>query len=142
MTHKQLQLMKLISNYKQTTGEAPTYSEMKKAIGVTSNQTVSDHLDALEKLGFITRDSGKKRGILVTERGQEALAVIDTRVAKPTYRSIQSQFLATGTSSILKPVLTPVRLRSVALISNQSYGGINNVTNNWNHQSTGNRSIR
>lgn len=135
MTQKQLQLVKLINNYKSTTGEAPTYSEMKKAIGVTSNQTVSDHLDALERSGLIKRSDGKKRGIVLTKRGEDAAK--ESRVDSKPHLLDTARWPAIGGASSA-PVVNNATGQSVVTLTTTFYGG-KNVTYNWDNQSSGGR---
>lgn len=137
MTQKQLQLMKLIDNYVQTTGEAPTYSEMKRAIGVTSNQTVSDHLDALERSGLIKRLEGQKRGIIVTGQGKKLL--VETGITMSPLPSLDALYSpAVGSTSSL-PVVNNGSGQPKVTLTTPNYGGINYVPYNRDYQSSGNR---
>lgn len=69
VTAKQLKLLIYIRNRITHFGKAPTFSEMKRIMEVTSNQTIGDWLVILEREGYILRDKGRLRGITVTEMG-------------------------------------------------------------------------
>lgn len=66
MTPKQSRLLRFIQYKVTTTGIAPTYAEMKSHMEVTSNQTIKDWLNALEKKGFLVIDKGESRGLKLT----------------------------------------------------------------------------
>jgi SOS-response transcriptional repressor LexA len=137
MTQKQLQLVMLINNYTQITGEAPTYSEIKKSIGVTSNQTVSDHLDALERSGLIKRRDGKKRGIMLTIAGQRLVSAEQvSAVNLPISLNTPSMLSNSATSAL--PVVQSIYLPQVASLN----GDANYVINHWNYKSSGDHPSR
>lgn len=69
MTPKQYSLLTFIRNSIVHVGKAPTFSEMKDHMGVTSNQTIGDWISILEREGYIARNKGKLRGITVLEKG-------------------------------------------------------------------------
>lgn len=60
---RQKQILDFIHQYIQKTGFAPTLKEITKALGVTSEATIYQHLEILEKRGIIRRFKGDKRGI-------------------------------------------------------------------------------
>ncbi len=63
--------MKMLGFIRETishTGKAPTYSEMKKYMKVTSNQTVSDLLSALERKSYIKIHKGERQGIEISQK--------------------------------------------------------------------------
>ncbi|HLL60084.1 MAG TPA: hypothetical protein VK338_00025 [Candidatus Nitrosocosmicus sp.] len=71
MTPKQYKLYSFIRNQIVHSGKAPTFSEMKKHMVVTSNQTIGDWLSILERDGYISINKGKLRGIAITEKGMK-----------------------------------------------------------------------
>lgn len=79
-------------------GKAPTFSEMKEFMKVTSNQTIGDWLSILERDGYISRNKGKLRGISITQRGKsgfdENLQLQNPEAIKksfvPVYSSVTS----------------------------------------------------
>lgn len=69
MTPKQYELFTFIKNRVVHFGKAPTFSEMKEHMGVTSNQTIGDWLQILEREGYIVKNKSKLRGISITDKG-------------------------------------------------------------------------
>lgn len=56
--------------------EKPTYPKIKQFLGVTSNQSVSDRLHRMEKMGMIKIQKGKKAGITVLQKKKPSSMVI------------------------------------------------------------------
>ena len=52
----------------QTEGMPPTNRELGRELGISSTGHIDHHLSELEKKGWITRISGKSRGIRLTQR--------------------------------------------------------------------------
>ncbi len=50
---------------------APTFAELRAKLGISSNQTLLDRLDALVRKGFLTKTEGKHRSILLGPRAAE-----------------------------------------------------------------------
>lgn len=71
MTSKQLELLRFIRNKIVHTGSGPTFREMRDFMEVTSNQTVADVLNALEREGYIDIVQGKQRGIELTDKVED-----------------------------------------------------------------------
>lgn len=61
-------MLDFISNSIHTRGYPPTLREIGAAIGVRSTNGVNDHLRALERKGYITRDDMLSRGIRPTDK--------------------------------------------------------------------------
>ena len=51
---------------------SPSVREVGEAVGLRSSQTAYKHLKKLEEAGYIERESGRARGIRLTEKGWEA----------------------------------------------------------------------
>ncbi len=60
-------ILQYLKDYINNNGYAPTLSEIAKEFGVSSLATVHEHLQFLEKNGFIIRDKDQKRGITIPE---------------------------------------------------------------------------
>lgn len=73
-------------------GKAPTFSEMKEYMGVTSNQTVGDWLSILEREGYLSKNKGKLRGLTITARGlrgfDEKLQLQDPKAVKTSFSPV------------------------------------------------------
>jgi SOS regulatory protein LexA len=65
VTSRQNEILSLIKTFISETGQAPTLSEMERALGITRRAVVK-HLQALEKKGLINR-SPSTRGITLRE---------------------------------------------------------------------------
>lgn len=63
ITQKQKAALEAIYNNMESTGFSPTFADLREDLGVVSNQSVLNFLDALEKKGLIKREGGKVRGI-------------------------------------------------------------------------------
>jgi DNA-binding MarR family transcriptional regulator len=64
--------LKFISQFIMANGFAPTIQEVASDRGVFSN-AAKEHVDALVKKGFVTKQTHKARSIVITELGREAL---------------------------------------------------------------------
>ncbi len=65
LTEKQQTILTFLSDYTQQRGFPPTMREIGVEIGVPSVSAVRGHLAALEKKGYISKDSDKARSICV-----------------------------------------------------------------------------
>lgn len=73
ITMRQKQLLQIIYNWLKTSGFAPSFDDMKKELGVSSNQAVLDLLDKLEEKKFLKRTEGLARSISIIEKGYKLL---------------------------------------------------------------------
>ena len=64
---KKQALLKFLNEYIQTHRYAPTLTEIAKEFNVSSLSTIHEHLDFLEKSGFIRRDKQQARGITILD---------------------------------------------------------------------------
>ncbi len=64
---KQKQILEYLKQYIELNGSAPKLREIAEAIEVSSLATVHEHLEALERKGFIKRQVGKARGIEILD---------------------------------------------------------------------------
>ena len=72
---KHLQTLESIRRFKQEKGYVPTFREILQARHSSSISLVQRHLKVLEKEGYIRRDPGIRRGIVLTERAETASKV-------------------------------------------------------------------
>jgi hypothetical protein len=84
-TPRQLEVLQALHGYKEKHGVFPTFRELKKLLGLSSNQAIDDLFKQLESKGFITTSS-KVRGTRLT---LEALRVLG--LADKTEPSIKDQ---------------------------------------------------
>jgi len=73
ITKRQKDLLSVIYNYIKDTGYPPTFEEMREDLGVTSNQSVLDHLRALEENRIIRHAKGMARGLAILPAGYKIL---------------------------------------------------------------------
>jgi repressor LexA len=73
LTDRQLEVLRFIADQIEERGYPPTIREIGEALDIRSTNGVNDHLKALERKGFLTRDPVKSRALLPTGRGREAL---------------------------------------------------------------------
>lgn len=64
LTERQLEVIRLIYEG-QKRGNTPTLSELAGALGVSSRQTVKDHLDAIARKGWLRREPRRPRAIIL-----------------------------------------------------------------------------
>ncbi|MDH7570884.1 MAG: transcriptional repressor LexA [Armatimonadota bacterium] len=67
LTERQRQVLRAICAMRQASGYPPTVREIGQAVGLASSCTVQKHLNALERKGFIRRNSRRSRTIEILE---------------------------------------------------------------------------
>ena len=75
----------------QNRGYPPSVREIAEAVDLKSTSTVHAHLNALEKMGYITRDSGRKRAIVLnnTEDAPSGIPILGTVAAGEPILAVQ-----------------------------------------------------
>jgi repressor LexA len=73
LTDRQLEVLRFIVQNIEDNGYPPTIREIGEALDIRSTNGVNDHLKALERKGFLTRDPVKSRALIPTERSREVL---------------------------------------------------------------------
>ena len=73
LTERQLEVLRFIVQQIEENGYPPTIREIGEALDIRSTNGVNDHLKALERKGFLTRDPVKSRALIPTERAREVL---------------------------------------------------------------------
>lgn len=73
LTSNQKKVLELIYNYLETSGFPPTIADLKMELDVSSNQSVLNHLEALEKKECIKRKEGQARGIQILPYGYKEI---------------------------------------------------------------------
>nr|WP_206524268.1 transcriptional repressor LexA [Lujinxingia sediminis] len=61
LTNRQAKVLELIADHIQKVGYPPTIRELGDALGIRSTNGVNDHLKALEKKGYLSREDAKSR---------------------------------------------------------------------------------
>ncbi|MFB6357325.1 MAG: LexA family protein [bacterium] len=87
LTPQQSEVLLYIQKYIDENGYAPLYREIQTGAGLTNVGLVHKNLTALEKKGYIDRQENTKRGIELTEIGeQKDLSDIPPAVFKIEYK--------------------------------------------------------
>jgi repressor LexA len=73
LTDRQLEVLRFIAREIEERGYPPTIREIGEALHMASTNGVNDHLKALEKKGFLTRDPVKSRALIPTSQARDAL---------------------------------------------------------------------
>ncbi len=73
LTDRQLEVLRFIATEIEERGYPPTIREIGEALDIRSTNGVNDHLKALERKGFLTRDPVKSRALIPTDAAREAL---------------------------------------------------------------------
>jgi len=73
LTDRQLEVLKFIAVQIEEAGYPPTIREIGEGLDIRSTNGVNDHLKALERKGFLTRDPVKSRALIPTPQAREVL---------------------------------------------------------------------
>ncbi len=73
LTDRQLEVLRYIARQIEDQGYPPTIREIGEALDIRSTNGVNDHLKALERKGYLSRDPVKSRALIPTSRAREAL---------------------------------------------------------------------
>ncbi len=74
LTGRQLEVLRFIAREIEERGYPPTIREIGEALDIRSTNGVNDHLKALARKGFLSRDPVKSRALTPTEAARELLA--------------------------------------------------------------------
>jgi repressor LexA len=74
LTDRQLEVLRFIAREIEERGYPPTIREIGEALDIRSTNGVNDHLKALERKGFLTRDPVKSRALIPTDAAREVLS--------------------------------------------------------------------
>ncbi len=73
LTERQLEVLRFIGRQIDDAGYPPTIREIGEALEIRSTNGVNDHLKALERKGYLTRDPAKSRALIPTSAAREVL---------------------------------------------------------------------
>lgn len=68
LSPRQHQLYLLICDYIRTKNRPPTFQEMADRMGIRSKNGITTHLAAMESKGYIRREAGVTRGLIVVDQ--------------------------------------------------------------------------
>lgn len=90
LTPKQRKILEFIEETKYKKGISPSYREIMEHFGFKSIGTVQDHLNALEKKGYIKREPMKYRSIGCRMVGPDSHRILDNTVSVPVVGQISA----------------------------------------------------
>jgi len=73
LTDRQLEVLRFIAREIEERGYPPTIREIGEALEIRSTNGVNDHLKALERKGFLSRDPVKSRALIPSDAAREVL---------------------------------------------------------------------
>jgi repressor LexA len=73
LTERQLEVLRFIARQIDDAGYPPTIREIGEALDIRSTNGVNDHLKALERKGYLTRDPVKSRALIPTDAARNVL---------------------------------------------------------------------
>jgi repressor LexA len=117
LTDRQLEVLRFIARQIDEAGYPPTIREIGEALDIRSTNGVNDHLKALERKGYVTRDPAKSRAVIPTSSARDVLGGGDrtsnvvpiTRVsARPAPRLVEIPIV--GRVAAGQPILAQERI--------------------------------
>jgi DNA (cytosine-5)-methyltransferase 1 len=75
LTKKQKQILDYIKNYVKNKSISPTFEEVRKYFKLSALSTVHEHINALEKKGFIKKNGSAARGIELVKNSYDLLKI-------------------------------------------------------------------
>lgn len=73
LTERQLEVLRFIARQIDDAGYPPTIREIGEGLDIRSTNGVNDHLKALERKGYLTRDPVKSRALIPTDAARSVL---------------------------------------------------------------------
>jgi repressor LexA len=73
LTDRQLEVLRFIARQIDEAGYPPTIREIGEALDIRSTNGVNDHLKALERKGYLSRDPSKSRALIPSSAAREVL---------------------------------------------------------------------
>jgi repressor LexA len=73
LTDRQREVLRFVAQQIEECGYPPTIREIGEALDIRSTNGVNDHLKALERKGFLTRDPVKSRALIPTPQARQIL---------------------------------------------------------------------
>ena len=73
ITNRQKQVLRIIYDNLINAGFPPSFSELKRKLKISSNQSLLDIFSGMERNNFISREEGSARGIKILKKGYRAI---------------------------------------------------------------------
>jgi repressor LexA len=122
LTDRQLEVLRFIARQIEECGYPPTIREIGEALDIRSTNGVNDHLKALERKGYLSRDPVKSRALIPTSAAREALGappssnVIPFRPGSPKGGSHLVEIPIVGRVAAGQPILAQERVEDTVQV--------------------------
>ena len=122
LTDRQLEVLRFIAREIDERGYPPTIREIGEALDIRSTNGVNDHLKALERKGFLSRDPVKSRALIPTSAAREVLGgeapsrgkVLPFPSARPGSRLVEVPII--GRVAAGQPILAQERIEDTVQV--------------------------
>jgi repressor LexA len=121
LTDRQLEVLRFIARQIDEAGYPPTIREIGEALDIRSTNGVNDHLKALERKGFLTRDPVKSRALIPTDAARPVLEGSRSNVlpfqrgaARPSARLVEVPIV--GRVAAGQPILAQERIEDTVQV--------------------------
>ncbi len=121
LTDRQLEVLRFIAQQIEDAGYPPTIREIGEALDIRSTNGVNDHLKALERKGYLSRDPVKSRALIPTDAAREQLGqargnVIPFRPGTPRAGTHLVEVPIVGRVAAVQPILAQERVEDTVQI--------------------------
>ncbi len=126
LTDRQLEVLRFIARQIEECGYPPTIREIGEALDIRSTNGVNDHLKALERKGYLSRDPVKSRALIPTPRAREAVGggrrvdgnviSLASRLAPPRPNSRMVEVPIVGRVAAGQPILAEERIEDTVQV--------------------------
>jgi repressor LexA len=122
LTDRQLEVLRFIAREIDERGYPPTIREIGEALDIRSTNGVNDHLKALERKGFLSRDPIKSRALIPTSAAHNVLGgdaaprgkVLPFPAPKPGSRMVEIPII--GRVAAGQPILAQERIEDTVQV--------------------------
>jgi repressor LexA len=124
LTERQLEVLRFIARQIDDAGYPPTIREIGEALDIRSTNGVNDHLKALERKGYLTRDPVKSRALIPTDAARSVLgeaarpanvvSISSRPGARPTTRIVEIPIV--GRVAAGQPILAQERIEDTVQV--------------------------
>jgi len=73
LTRRQLEIVRYLAHYHQEHGYAPSFAEIATRFGLRSQATVAEHVEVLERKGYLRREPAMRTRAIVLLPPAEAI---------------------------------------------------------------------
>lgn len=73
LSRRQEEILSFVASYKQENGYSPSLREIAEAFGLASVATVHQHVAALQKKGYVSKDWNRGRSLELSELGEKRM---------------------------------------------------------------------